>query len=142
MTWETSLILSRFQRCCERAMQGALKLCAMASGYKETSIEESYRKYCADGGFGMMEDEPIQQDEIDPAEEPLEFDQEDECLNLLHCMQQETVFTDPDLDPPEVPAPSQGVDLEFERKADEDLKNLVGESNSKERFEVGISSVC
>ena len=65
-------------------MQGALKLCAMASGYKETSIEESYRKYCADGGFGMMEDEPIQQDEIDPAEEPLEFDQEDECLNLLH----------------------------------------------------------
>lgn len=90
--------VARFQRCCEKGFRSAMKLAAWCGGYSEASLEDAYRKYCAEGGPNMAEAElePVEEEILEGVNMRSAPEvEENECEKLLKTVQTETQFFDP-----------------------------------------------
>ena len=114
----------RFQRCCENALNAAVKLVAWASDCDAKELEADYRKSCKnnDDPFTYA-DVPVAEDEqeeflssgIDPFGDP-----SDQVLPALTQLQAETIFVDPEGSDGENP-----IFSDQPGQADEDLEKLL-----------------
>lgn len=85
----------RFARCCDSAMQGALKLVALCSDLTEDQILTMYKKACKLDPSNAKGSDELAEDEVPD----MEWDDDkdvDPALDLLEGLQRETVFVDPD----------------------------------------------
>ena len=105
----------RFRDCCQRALTSVFRLASLLTGKSEAAVESQYRKTChrlTPDKF-LFEDEEIDDDELMPGEMPSREDKppedRNEALQVLECLQSETVFVDPEmpeeLDASNVPDP-------------------------------------
>lgn len=109
----------RFQTCCQKGFQGALKLVAFASGISQAALEAKYRKWCSSGSPDGVDDEQMAADEmLEPSDEDLfqKPGESNECHDILTCLQGETVFVDPEAD--ESTVPNDNVEMAFAKVKD------------------------
>lgn len=131
--------MTRFKTCCEKGYKAAIKLAAFCSGKSEAVVEASYKKWCKDdgqfdaSGMDMAPDEIM---ELLEAHESVNDADENECHEVLTCLQRESVFVDPEAE--ENTVPNDNVELAFEKvKGKEDLVFLLQSAGDPEDADMG-----
>ena len=102
-------------------MQGVLKLCSLCSGKSEDNILKAYQAYCESGAPNLINEDEIEESELQEQRgheyvfKTMAAD--NECHEVLKCMQSETGWVDPDLQDEDMVYQSQGapVDPEYEK---------------------------
>ena len=131
--------MTRFKTCCEKGYKAAIKLAAFCSGKSEAVVEASYKKWCKDDGqfdVSGMDMAPDEIMELLEAHESVNDADENECHEVLTCLQRESVFVDPEAE--ENTVPNDNVELAFEKvKGKEDLVFLLQSAGDPEDADMG-----